>query len=651
SEKNFDKAPNTAIDFFLHTLAQDQRSRAIAIILSGTGTDGSKGIQSIQEHGGMVLVQDPLTAKFDGMPNAAIATGVAELILAPELMPEEIFHYINERPFHLAVEGKPSENSLPEVLKLVERNCHQDFTNYKSPTILRRIGRRMGILGLINFNDYLELLRTSNEECKFLGKEFLIGVTKFFRDEAAFQIIREKVLPHIIASKKDGELIKIWVTACSTGEEAYSLAILIDDLLQKTGRSLDVKIFATDIDADAIETASKALYPSVSIAELDEDLKRRYFFNEGNNIQVQAFLRKQIVFARHNILKDPPFIKNDMATCRNMLIYMNNVLQRKVLSTLQFSLNTGGFLFLGPSETPASIKEHLDEINGKWKIFRKISNESGYDPERLPSTQTYRREIKYNTVSKEKAVAKELADDMRELLTTEYGYAAVYIDRNNEIKEAIGDFRKYLSLPDRLSSMNILKMVPPEVSVILNTAIRKAIKDNNKVAMHHVRMKSNEEEKSLNIFIRPSSKNELLLVVFGETRESYSQKIFTDFVQPQHPASVSYIAELEEELKETRGHLQMAIENLETANEELQSSNEELLSANEELQSGNEELQSLNEELHTVNAELQMRIKELVELNDDLENYFSSSEVAQVFIDRELRIRKFNPVAIRMINL
>lgn len=649
-DKNFEKAPNTAIDTFLKSLADDQGSKAIAIILSGTGTDGTRGIEVIQNSGGMVLVQDPISAKFDGMPNSAIASGNVDYILTPELMPEEIFNYIKERPVRIAGEGKPDESLLPEVLKLVEKHCHYDFYNYKTPTIIRRIGRRMGHLGFKKFDDYLDHLRNSSEECKILGKEFLIGVTKFFRDKAAFDILREEVLPDIIRSKTDGDVLKIWVTACSTGEEAYTMAIVVDDLLHKANKNLEVKIFATDIDLDAIEFASKGTYPAANISELDPLFVNRYFSRQGGNVVVNAELRKQIVFARHNILKDPPFIKNDLISCRNMLIYMNVILQRKVLSTLQFSLNTGGFLFLGPSEIPASIREGFQEINGKWKFYRKISNDNRYNPERFPSTQIYRTQSDARP-TRDNGTLKELAEDFKTILTDEYGFAGVYVDKNLEIKEAVGDFKKYLTLPDRISNLNILKMVGHDLSIALNAAIRKATKENTRINLNNLRIRKDDIEKNVNIFVRPSSKDGYMLIVFGESHEMPFAKSVTEFTPQNSNEALSYISELEEELKETRANLQMTVESLETANEELQSSNEELLSANEELQSSNEELQSLNEELHTLNTEHQLRIKELIELNDDLNNYFRSTELAQIFVDNDLRIRKFNPIAVKMVNL
>jgi two-component system CheB/CheR fusion protein len=426
---------------------------------------------------------------------------------------------------------------------------------------------------------------------------------------------------------------------------------MADDLLQKLGRNIEIKVFATDIDLDAIEFASKGLYPTQSISEIEDHLVRRYFIQQDGIVSVHPHLRKQIVFARHNVLKDPPFIKNDLITCRNMLIYMNNILQRRVFSTLQFSLNTGGYLFLGPSEIPASVRDNFYELNGKWKIYRKIANDNRYNPERFPSTQAYKSNMEArHPASRENPVAKELAEDFKRLLTDEYGFAAVYIDKNFEVKEAVGDFKKYLSLPEKSISLQLMKMVRPEVAATLNSALRKAMKEGTKVAINNIRIRENDEGKGVSVYIKPATKDGMFMVAFSQGNESLSRA--DNHFAPEHSSeSAHYVAELEDELKETRANLQMAIESLETANEELQSSNEELLSANEELQSSNEELQSLNEELHTLNTEHQLRIKELIELNDDLTNYFRSTEIAQVFVDANLRIRKFNPAAVDMINL
>ncbi|ANE52920.1 chemotaxis protein CheB [Flavisolibacter tropicus] len=652
SQKVIDKAPNTAIDTFFKSLARDQGSKAIAVILSGTGSDGTKGAHAIQENGGLVIVQDPISAKFDGMPNNAIAAGYADYILSPELIPEEIFAYTNEQPVRSGINGKPDEKALPEVLGLIESHCGHDFHNYKAPTILRRISKRMGQLGKKNFSEYLELLRESPEECKILGKEFLIGVTKFFRDQAAFDILKEEVLPIVFKSKQEDDVLKVWATACSTGQEAYSIAILLNEYISRHNKEVDIKIFATDIDADAVEFASKGVYPMAAASEMDPMLVKKYFTLHSGQLTVIPQLRKQIVFARHNILKDPPFIKNDIVTCRNMLIYMNQLLQRKVLSTLEFALNAGGYLFLGPSEIPSVIKNNLDEVNGKWKVFRKIKDVSPYQGERFTSGYTVRstRESKLDFGEKSRPKANVLAEDLQSILTDQFGFAAIYIDDNYEIKDAVGDFRRYLSLPDRIATLNILKMVNSDLSVALNTAIRKAKKENQQVTLQHVRIREENTETFVNLFVKPAKSEPYITIVFGESHEMTFNKPAPAF-DPHQSESVSYINDLEEELKEAKLNLQMAVESLETTNEELQSSNEELLSANEELQSSNEELQSLNEELHTLNTEHQLRIKELIELNDDLNNYFRSTEIGQVFVDKDMRIRKFNPAAVQLVNL
>ncbi|MBD0374951.1 MAG: hypothetical protein ICV51_04900 [Flavisolibacter sp.] len=406
-KKKQDKQPNTAIDIFLKSLAEDQGSKAIAVVLSGTGTDGTRGVEAIQQHGGIVLVQDPTSAKFDGMPNSAIAAGFADFILSPEAMPEEIINYVKERPYKKLFNGKLDEQALPEVLNLIEKHCGYDFHNYKTPTIIRRISRRMNQLSKKKFDEYLDHLRQHGEECKILGKEFLIGVTKFFRDTTAFEIFKNEVVSEVVRTKENHDTLKVWITACSTGQEAYSIAILINEALHQIGKTLDVKIFATDIDADAIEFASKGVYSISALQELNEEWVNRYFIRQEDKIVVVPHIRKQIVFARHNILKDPPFIKNDIVTCRNMLIYMNNVLQRKVLQALQYSLNVGGFLFLGPSEIPGSISHLLTEVNNKWKIYRKTGVEHAYQPMRYDSVQGLRnnRDVK-EPAAKEGYMAK-----------------------------------------------------------------------------------------------------------------------------------------------------------------------------------------------------------------------------------------------------
>lgn len=653
-QKPAEKAPNTAIDTFLFSLAKDRGRSAICIILSGTGTDGTRGAAAIKKAGGMVMAQDPATARFDGMPHSVIDADVVDYVLAPEFMPSEIYNYVQDMPVDI-FNGKIDEQLLTEVFQLVKERSGQDFHHYKPPTITRRIAKRMAQLNVKSLEEYIQLLHRSEEEGKTLAKEFLIGVTCFFRDRSAFQYLKENILARLVESKEEGDIVKVWVTACSTGEEAYSLAILLDQCLQEQNKWLDVKIFATDLDSNAIEFAARGSYPSTIAKDVDVALLKKYFIKEDKNYVIAPRLRKQIVFARHNILKDPPFIKNDLVTCRNMLIYMENVLQKQVLSSLHFALNTGGYLFLGPSESASLIRGGLEDVHQKWKIYRKTDNIRGSLPDNLYSPLEYIRQTRGNTNGRLAIAEKKMnsmLEEFRDVMADEFGFAAVYIDKAYEIREAIGNYKKYLSLPEKKLNLNLLKMVPNDLSIALNIALRQVWGLDKKAVMKSVKINTPGGPRFVNLLIKASNGNgaeQQTLIVFNEGHDkSNIEAPATD----HQPADVKdHIMALEAELAETRANLQMAVEGLETSNEELQSTNEELLSANEELQSSNEELQSLNEELHTLNTEHQLKIKELQSLNDDMDNYFRSTDIGQVFVDAHLRIRKFNPAAINMINL
>lgn len=659
-DKSASNIPNTAIDTFLRSLANDNGSRSIAIILSGTGTDGTRGIDSIKDAGGMVMVQDPQSAKFDGMPNSAIASGNVDYILAPAEMPAEIARYIelnNQDDIQPAVFAS---KKLEQVLTAVKGATGYDFHYYKTPTILRRLARRMLQLDLRTADDYLDYLKDHPEECKRLSKEFLIGVTRFFRDAEAFEVLDNSVIPAILSAKEDGEMVKVWVTACSTGEEAYSIAILIDQHIQRSGRNLSVKIFATDIDPLAIEFASKGMYPQSVAKDLEPDILDRYFARQGSNYVVIPRLRKYVVFARHNIFKDPPFIKNDMVTCRNMLIYMNSALQKKILHTLHFSLNEGGYLFLGPSENVTIFKPYLDEVSAKWKLYRKTSNARPFTGQTLFGETPYDRQIPLP--KKPMAVALKpstaIVESLKDVLSEEFNCAAIHVDENFELKEATGDFSRYLSLPEKKLNLNILHMIAKDLSPIIHEGLRKLQKTEHKVVLRNVKFNFGGQTSVLDIVLKRiisgSDSPHSLIVIKDQKQIVPTEKPASNGQQVEEIVSEpgrDYVEDLEAELKETRLNLYNAIESLESANEELQSNNEELLSANEELQSSNEELQSLNEELHTLNSEHQLKIRELIELNDDLNNYFRSTDIGQIFLDKNLRIRKFNPAAVRLVNL
>lgn len=651
SEKEQEKGPNLAIDTFLHSLANDQKKSAIAVILSGTGTDGTRGCGAIKKQGGLVIVQDPSKAKFDGMPRSVISAQLADFILSPEAMAEEIYNYIDGHASKgtLPVD-KNEEELVGSILSWVHKNTNYDFHQYKPATIYRRISRRMLHTKKQHIKDYEQLVRTNADEAKLLAREFFIGVTSFFRDKEAYDFLYSDVFPSIVAQKNEGDIVKIWVTACSTGQEVYSVAMLLDRYLQQQDKVLEVKIFASDIDEAAVDYASKAQYPLLAVGNIDDDILSNYFIRNANDYTIIPRIRKQIVFARHNILKDPPFIKNDLVTCRNLLIYLNPSLQQTVLSMLNFSLVKGGYLFLGSSENPGPIKSEIEEVNDRWKIYRRLGSSFAFTRNTSPSKPF--GSGRQNVLQRKVNTASQLVEDFKKTLSEDLGYAAVYINDNYEIKEVTGDFRRYLSLPDRILNLNILKMVPVDLSGILSTAFRKVVKENKKASIKNIRITVGDEQRVFNILVKPpqeTTTQHYMMVVFNEVPDAV--RLSSGITDVSFLQQNTYIQELEEELKETRANLQMAIEGLETTNEELQSGNEELQSANEELQSSNEELQSLNEELHTLNTEHQLRIQELQELNDDLNNYFRSTEIGQVFLDANLRIRKFNSAAVQMVNI
>lgn len=667
TEKKNLKLPNNAIDVFLYSLARERKDKAIAVILSGTGTDGTKGAEAIKKEGGLVIVQDPSTAKFDGMPNSVIAAGNADYVLPPAAIYSEIMHYISPPPAYLYGNEKKDDQFLKTVFDLIRGESGVEFHYYKTPTILRRINKRM-IQGNFSSPDkYISYLQENRDEVKQLGQDFLIGVTRFFRDPEAFDLLRDKVIPAIIDNKEEDDTIKAWVTACSTGEEAYSIAMLIDEVLEKTAKNLTVKIFASDIDAEAIQFASMGEYPSSIEKDIDPRLLRKYFTRNGKTYTIAPRIRKQIVFTKHNIIKVPPFIKNDLISCRNMLIYISPSMQQRIFSLLLFAAGKDGYIFLGPTENSSLIKKEVHEISARWKIYRKTaeSKPAYYFQQAPPETFLNRRSKppKAGNLPKDTRGQSLLWEDFRQVLMEDLSYVVLYIDSNFEIREIIGPYEKFLTLPRRQLHLNLLRMVPSTISILLSSEIRKAEKTGARIHLRNIRYRKDEDPMSLEIFIRPATQNPgslpgnlntmvimRELPVEEQAAGNGNGHSNANGHQEHHTHEEEYVRALESELNETKNQLQLTIEDLETTNEELQSTNEELLSANEELQSSNEELQSLNEELITLNTEHQLKIKELLEVNDDLNNYFRSTDIAQVFLDSSLRIRKFNPASARMIN-
>ncbi|MEJ1237232.1 chemotaxis protein CheB [Chryseolinea sp. T2] len=644
------KFPNNAIDVFLEPLAREHKQQAIALILSGTGTDGTKGISAIKEHGGMVIVQDPASARFDGMPNSAIATGNTDHILTPREMPAQILSYVKEMDDTAPAEI--DDDTLMQIFGIVQQQSGFDFHYYKSPTVTRRIFHRMRKNNFRNPRLYVEHLRSNPGESLNLGKDLLINVTRFFRDTDAFGILKAEVLPAILKKKEDKQ-IKIWVCACSTGEEAYSIAMLIEECIAELGyEDVSFKIFASDAERSNIEIASKGHYPAIIANDVSDERLQKFFVATSTGYAVKPVLRKKIVFAVHNVIHNPPFVKNDLVTCRNMLIYMNPRLQERIYSVLLFAANINGYLFLGPTENPNPIVQHLKDVSTKWKVFRKISN-AKVSPLLGDMKDGHPRSNGNGQVKGEKVSRlPDLWEEFKSNLFSDFNFAAFHIDRNFEIKDAVGNYDRILALPKKILKLNLIRMLPSSVSSRLVAEIKKVWKSDDKKVVRNLSYTTGDKTFYLQALIQSEShsklKNYTLVAFHFMELETSTVSVATGH---SDNATSEYVLALEEELNETKNNLQYAIEDLETANEELQSSNEELLSANEELQSSNEELQSLNEELHTLNTEHQLKIHELVELNDDLTNYFRSSNVAQIFLDRNMMIRKFNPAALQVINL
>ena len=657
-EKLRSREPNFAIDVFFESLAKDRERLAIGIILSGTGTDGTKGSKAIKEAGGMVVVQDPNTARFDGMPKSAIDAGFVDFILPPDLMPHEIIEYARQIPLVKTLVETPTNGKkhrlLQEILDLICTQTKNDFKDYKEGTIYRRINKRMDYVKVNSLEDYLNYLHANPAEIKLLCQEFLIGVTKFFRDTEAFELLQKEVLPPIMAAKAPDEAVKVWVAACSTGEEAYSLAILFLEYCLATNREPLVKIFATDIDERAIDKASKGVYPAAIAKDVSEERLTCFFYPKGNKYVVNADVRKMVVFARHDLQKDPPYSKLDLITCRNMLIYLNPMLQKKVMAIFPYALNLNGYLLLGPSENIGDIKSLFSEENRKWKLYRKTKETTRTQPSYGSNNFTPALGVPVNLAVKNSPIA-QFNEAFMDAVADNFKLTGLYIDENYQLLHGIGDINRFLKFPNRRLQFNLLKVVPKELAVILSVDIRKVLRHNQKVDSRQVLLKIGKKNQLVQITIRPVEldKNQprVLLILLQEVGQTSPAVKPTEDLQIPEADFYRQLTALELELKDVHESLHLTVEDLSSANEELQSSNEELMSSNEELQSSNEEMQSLNEELHTVNSEHQLKIKELQELNEDLDNYIRSSNIAQLFIDHHLVIRKFTPTVKELINI
>lgn len=666
TDKKDQPRPYMTIDYFFSSLAKERGNKSVGVIFSGTGSDGSKGIQAIKKAGGIVLVQDPATAGFDGMPLAAIATECADMILSPKAMPQIIENYVRDGALELSL-IKPSEQisekELEQIFNLIKKQLPLDFSDYKRPTIVRRIKRRMSFHNLNTATEYCHLLKDNPAEISLLANDFLISVTSFFRDKEAFKIIEDVVIPDII-KKNDTEPLKIWVAGCASGEEAYSMAILIKEYLIKHPKDIEIKIFATDISKDALDIASKGVYPDSIKKNVSKERLQKFFTREGETYKVKHEIRKMLIFAQHDLIKNPPYCNTDLISCRNVLIYLNIALQQKVFALLHFGLKEGGYLFIGPSESTTILKDGFKEISAKWNILK--STKTGRTVRFDSFSSHLIGDYKSTTVEVSKApvapVSKsELTNQINAALLRESAFNGVCTDENLSVMQSFGDTKGYLKNIN--FNHHLIELLPVHISKAFKAAAHKALKLHESVVLDRINLEvsATEKPKLINIILSPFKLNGLeesyLLILFKDITNKMKEKnvihiedIFE--VTAEHVISLEQeVAALKHSLAKANESIDSSNENMQSVNEELQSANEEMQSANEEMQSSNEELQSVNEELQTVNKEHQITIDEITDLNDDLNNYFRGNTNGQLFVDKDLLLKRYSPSAVKHINI
>ncbi|MCH8568125.1 MAG: PAS domain S-box protein [Balneolales bacterium] len=653
--EKIDRKLSFPISSFLVSLAEEAQEYSCAIILSGTGSDGSEGIKSIKEVGGLVLAQDPETARFNGMPKNAIYTGSVDKAVRIEQMHYEISSFFS------------SEKSLPEksdeenhalvidkILQLVKLNTNIDFYGYKRTTVSRRILRRTGILGRENVESYHAYLKENPDECHLLSKELLIGVTRFFRDATAFDALNEQVIPKLVEQNEDTRTIRVWVPACSTGEEAYSIALLLKNYLRKQKKTFEVSIFATDLDKEAIKTATNRIFSESIANEIPSDLLSTYFIPQRKGFIIHKDIRDMIVFSAHNLVQDPPFNRIDLISCRNMLIYMDNTLQQYVFSVFQYSLKTGGFLFLGSSETPGKSQDKFSELDARNKIYINLNNQKLLsklrDSNRRPyigqkTTQPngdhyFTNELDNNQNQNPKRTIHEI----QHALIMDFVPDSIIYNENMDLMHTTGDAGRWLMLPAGEFTTQVHRMLPENLVLPFEIATQKVLNNGKEVRLSGIKPPPGIPGVSdITVKLYSLSMNQRVLAAFFSTSR---QKSFGN-----EPEELQLDSATSEKIHILEQELRISRENLQSTIEELESSNEELQAANEELQSSNEELESVNEELYTVNSELQQKIQDLSDLNSDLNNLIQSTDIALLFLDSSFNIRRYTPAIKRILDL
>ncbi len=652
------------IDFFFRHLAADQKERAIGIVFSGMGSDGTSGLKAIKENLGMAMAQDPATAKYDSMPRSAVNTGMADYIAAAQELPAKLIQYVTHAPAaaeeHVPAAREPTA-ALEKVFVLLRAHTGNDFSHYKDSTIGRRIERRMSVHQFNSLPRYVRFLQEHPQEVELLYKELLIGVTNFFRDPGLFDFLKEKAIPQLLHDRSRGNPVRVWNPGCSTGEESYSLAILFKECLEELGLQdrPAIQMFGTDLDKDAIDKARRGIFCEGIAADVSPERLARFFAHENESYRIKREVRDLVVFAPQNLLVDPPFTRVDILCCRNLLIYINAESQQKLLPLMHYALNPGGLLILGTAEGIGGSDHLFSPLDKQWRVFQ-----------RRELLERPRLEIPLSVLPRERVRAAEpkpsgepdmnITYAAQRALLDCYGPPAVVVNSEGDILYVNGRTGKYLEPASGKVNNNVFAMAREGLREELGAALHSAAARKTTVAASGVRVKSNGGSTAINLTVRPlaqpAAQQAMFLLVFEEAVADRSATAARNGPKPSEPAAEP--ADLEDELRHARERLQATAEEMEvtqeelrSANEELQSNNEELQSTNEELNSSKEELQSLNEEMQTVNAELQMKIEELSQSNSDMKNLLHGSEVATIFLDNDLAVSRFTPQATRIVNL
>jgi two-component system CheB/CheR fusion protein len=651
------------IDYFFRSLAEDQKENSIGIILSGMGSDGSMGLKAIKEKNGIVAVQDPSTAKFESMPQNAINAVVVDILAPANQLPEKLIAFLNHSTVIVPktkIDDK-SKSNLEKVVILLRSQTGHDFSLYKKNTLYRRIERRMNVHQIEKISTYVRFLQKNPTELDILFKELLIGVTNFFRDTVVWEKLKEKILPDLFKKAPNGHVFRAWVAGCSSGEEAYSLAIVFKEAYEKTkkDKNFTLQIFASDIDSDAIERGRKGFFNANIAADVSPERLSHFFVKENDGFRVNSTIREMVVFAPQNVIKDPPFTKMDLLFCRNLLIYMESKLQSKLMSLFHYALNANGIMLLGSAENENSQNKLFSAIDEKLKFYKRAAGNSNTELLDFPDSFRLPKEKSGKITNTEKGVdnIQKLAD---QILLQRFAPASVLINTEGDILYITGRTGKYLEPAAGKANMNIYAMARDGLQNELPGAIRKAKLSTDPLKLHKLKVGTNGGTQIVDVTLQlieePEAIKGTIMIVFADVADT-SLPSKSKLKGINQKASIreqeleNELQQANEELKSTREDMQTTQEELKSTNEEMQSTNEELQSTNEELTTSKEEMQSLNEELQTVNIELQSKIADYAAANNDMKNLLNSTDIATLFLDKDLNIRRFTAQTTKIFKL